>query len=203
MEAYSVKYSKLHPYFEYATPIINCTTSGTLCKDCGHLVQCVEEGDGFTEIPLETCDTKNGEYCYNDQQCSKEFNPACSPSLKFKCTASGVFPDPVNCKAYHYCVSKDDSDHNYVQTDRVCTDDYGYDMVTTYCDKKLTNKKCPTDPLPCPKCTNVGQSGPLENKSIWYICIRDNNNVLVPELHLCPNGKIYDAKLKKCVDRTP
>lgn len=161
-----------------------------MCKDCSKLVKCVEESNGFTEVPVEDCNTENEEYCFNDSQCSTSFNTHCTPDYEFKCTATAFFPDPVDCRVYHICVkvAQNTFKHNVFR----CNEPYAYNMKRTYCDHKLKENRCPEN-LPVPECSYDGQTGALENESIWFICKKDNSNHLIPELQLCPNAQFYNG----------
>lgn len=163
-----------------------------MCKNCNTLVRCIEDESGLIEVPVKTCDKTKGEYCYQDKECSNAFNPECqNTNYSFTCTSTGVFPDPFNCKKYYYCV-RTNATKPVSKFEFMCGDDWGYNMVTTYCDKPVKN--CPENSRPCPACKNGGDSGALENKSIWYLCITDPvTNQTLPQLHLCPNGKWYDG----------
>lgn len=74
-----------------------------------------------------------------------------------------------------------------------CPAGLAYNMMTTYCSVKVAT--CPINSPPCPQCKTVGQTGALANKSIWYLCKKTSNGAIVPELHLCPNGKLYNGKI--------
>lgn len=173
-----------------------CQAQGLQCKNCSTLVRCIEEeeGSGFVEVVIETCKTADGEYCYKDRGCSKEFNACCNaPPYTFKCNALGMFPDPYDCTKYHICTK---SAGKLVDNVAYCSGQYGYNMITTYCDKKLAAGQCP-DYLPVPLCEKESETGALENKSIWYMCVKQGNYI-VPELHLCPHGECYNGEI--CVE---
>lgn len=176
-----------------------CTKPGIMCKSCDTLVMCTGIEGEYEETVLQTCDTKEKEYCLINK-CSKDPNPLCSTTVQgsFQCTATGMFPDPYNCNIYHICAKKteevkgspiyDNADYYYAAMK--CDDGYGYDPVSTYCKNPLKNKLCP-DKLPVPVCKELGQSGALTNPSIYYICISGSSGTYVPELHLCPHGKKF------------
>lgn len=169
-----------------------------MCKTCDTLVRCVQEEGGLAEYVVEKCNTTAGDYCYRDSECSSKFNPTCSvTNYTFLCTATGVFPDPFDCKKYYYCIK---SNETFLKYDFSCGSNWTYNMISTYCD--IQQESCPfeEDKLPCPICGTAGQSGPLENRSIWYLCT-DKNGTLIPDLHLCANGMWYDEKNGLCMEK--
>lgn len=170
-----------------ASPI-RCTKPGLTCKDCQTLILCLYENGELIEEVIENCN--NGFYC-NVNSCS-ETPPRECQTTDFKCKSiDGVFPDPADCAQYHYCVSENDKLKEKPFTHK-CTDDYQYNSLTTYCDKKMVNNTC--NGYPVPICNTVGQVGGLkENPSIYYICkpYGAGSDILYPFLYICEHGKKY------------
>lgn len=107
----------------------------------------------------------------------------------------GVFPDPYNCTKYYICVEGESG--KLVSYAYSCSGNWGYNMLSTYCDIPLEYGSCPKELL-TPPCKELASTGSLEkNKSIWYICVLGKDNILVHDLHLCPNGHMYDGMMCK------
>lgn len=169
-----------------------CTKPGPLCTDCETLVHCVQESNGeFDVIELEKCG--EGTTCLTNV-CTNAPNPNClTTEFKFTCTGNGVFPDPYDCKKYHYCAVDHIAAGTAGLTTLECEEHFAYDPVTTYCKNKLADN-CLNFPVPI--CAKVGQTGALVNKSIYYICVRKDGK-LYPNLYICPNGKVYENSVCK------
>lgn len=173
--------------------INECTSPGLMCETCKKLVQCIETEPGnFTKILIEECNAAKNFTCLKNK-CSTAINPRCvSSSTGFKCTHSGIFPDPYDCTRYHICMQQKDivGGKANQMVPMQCQGKYGYDPVSTYCKIPLTDGACPDTP-PVPECRKSGQSGPIQNTSIYYICLQN----LVPQLFMCPHGTVYiDSK---------
>ena len=170
----------------------SCTSTGPMCTDCTHATTCIDIGNGeFNEI---TSQCSYGETCLNGQ-CTSNSNPPCQlPSMHFVCSSTGMYPDQMDCKKYHFCV--------YVNTrleviTETCEGDYGYNAGTTYCMTALEQGVCfpNQNTYPVPICEWEGQSSYLmQNPTIYYVCQQYNANldVLYPFLYKCPNGKVYN-----------
>lgn len=169
---------------------------------------CIETDPGvFEENIVQKCKTPD-ETCLLDR-CALEPNPKCpAPNgSMFVCTGTGVFPDPFDCSSYHVCIEKSQiiSDENVPVNDLYaavkCPENWGYNPVTTYCDKRLSDGFCPEAP-PIPTCQAIGNIGAITGTSIYYICTTDNNGVLRPILHMCPHGNVIDGN-GKCQEQKP
>lgn len=163
-------------------PEEECDKPGIMCASCKKSVYCIDYGGKYQNITMDTCDDTTN--CYQGY-CTNETNIPCVQGKKseFICNDIGMFPNPYDCKAYHVC-SKTGVSAPQIS----CPAKYAYDPITTYCKISIPNG-CPTNP-PVPYCLKIGQSGPLVNKSIFYICIA-KENVLIPQLFICPYGKTY------------
>ncbi|KAF5285367.1 hypothetical protein FQR65_LT13257 [Abscondita terminalis] len=174
-----------------------CSKPGPQCADCNTAIICTEDEDNFVVTEFETCmipDTCDKGVCTNIP------NNNCS-GVKFQCqTVEGMYPDPQSCKKFNYCIGtgQGESSEDLQLYTSECKDDYAYNPLTTYCDKKIpANEECPVSSIPT--CTVPGETGALpENPSIYYTCTPVRVKVLYPYLNACKHGKKYDGATYTC-----
>ncbi|KAF5292710.1 hypothetical protein FQR65_LT11178 [Abscondita terminalis] len=196
--------SDLEEDYDRASSI--CHKPGYLCKNCYESIQCIQNGENFTEIPAEIC---NGPYtCFNGT-CTLDPNPGCNstgpgpePEPDFICQTPGMYPDPFSCTTFHYCIkndhSWDDNDTLLHFTDK-CSCNHSYNMLTTFCDIPIVNGTCEDD-YPLVRCNYVGQTGSFSmNPSLYYICRQHPyKNNIYPFTYACENGKLYNSENYLC-----
>ncbi|KAK5641476.1 hypothetical protein RI129_010023 [Pyrocoelia pectoralis] len=148
------------------------TPIGLACKSCSEVVQCAcDATNKCTTSYVATC--ASGKVCKNGNCVSGN---TCIPSVqpKFICSSTGVFPDPYDCQAYHFCVRPTPST-DIADTPATCPDDdngqkYGYNPITTFCSTKLVNNKCSGMPIPpCKRRLDTGMVG--NNPYLYYLCL--------------------------------
>jgi hypothetical protein len=177
----------------------NCTQEGPMCDDCKTRVFCFQLPDGqWIKDPLNTC--PGGETCMSSTaQCTNEINVECIVNYKFSCYQRGLFPDAFNCSKYHLCRTTTNGTIDPIPTDYQCSSGYGYDPITTLCNRKLA--KCPND-YPC---NTVGDSDRIEkHPSLYYTCLSvdvgNGTRELFPQIFYCPDDSLYvngDCKTPK------
>lgn len=172
---------------------VTCTSSGKVCDpDCQRIWACVNNNGQFKPALIGTCQLPK---TCNNGVCRDTPTPDCTPAARkpFPCQSEGIFPDPITCKKYHYCIKN--SNNELEDFERECKINLGYNPRTTYCDKKLVNNQCAVN-YPVPICTVAGQHGALkENRSIYFVCsiYGNSGDVLYPYLYLCEDGKVYNG----------
>ncbi|KAF2879723.1 hypothetical protein ILUMI_26441 [Ignelater luminosus] len=187
----------IYTYLHNRFPPVTCTVPGPKCgDDCQTLYFCTRVGDELIPQYLDTC---RGLTC-NKDRCSR--NPSLECAIKgidFECRSlEGMYPDPGSCKKFHYCVPEYESDQ-LNRTTSACKGNFGYNPRTTYCDVPLLpGGTCSGDPIPL--CRRPGDNGAIKaNPTLYYICGRYlGTGILYPYLHMCANGKTYNATLFDC-----
>jgi hypothetical protein len=88
-----------------------CKSSGPYCEGCDRLVVCANLGErGLTAIANITCSEIDSEMSCSKSSCTTkpETTQPCEGSDKagaFRCLQPGFFPDPTDCKLFHFCGS--------------------------------------------------------------------------------------------------
>lgn len=162
------------------------------CKGCCEINLCQQNNSIWTETSLGRCPTS--EVCIKGA-CFK-YICATTVDLLFICTTVGTFPDPVDCKTYHYCVPSHEDEHTLLHFKINCENNstYGYNPNSTYCSDPLLNEEC--EDYPVPICKNMFQKGPLpRNPTLYYSCLTHPTDpfLLYPYQMACPNGKRFDS----------
>ncbi|KAB0794101.1 hypothetical protein PPYR_13721 [Photinus pyralis] len=174
---------------------------GFVCQTCLVTARCqrntTAEG-GWTITTTGTCPAGkvcNAGRCVGDAACT----PTTTPD--FLCATTGMFPDPYDCKMYHFCPPGAN-----VSTPATCGTDgvpqYGYNPVTTFCSNKLANNKCTSVPIPI--CRNLFDTGIVGgNPSLYYFCSNAITNgqltdELYPYQYACEFGRKYNTASLDC-----
>ncbi|KAF5308068.1 hypothetical protein FQR65_LT06443 [Abscondita terminalis] len=173
-----------HQLYDYPEKLLEeeCSTTGLSCRGCCEVVLCQKDNAiVLGECPLDQV-CMNGA-CYT-HKCTT------SPNLPFICSTIGSFPDPVDCRLYHYCVPSEANDRVLEDYTIVCENSsaYGYNSTTTLCSKTLINGECGDYPIPL--CTKLYQKGPVPgNPSLYYSCLQHPTEtfLLYPYQKACPN----------------
>uniref|UniRef100_A0A0A1X1E8 Uncharacterized protein F23F12.8 n=1 Tax=Zeugodacus cucurbitae TaxID=28588 RepID=A0A0A1X1E8_ZEUCU len=174
-------------------------TTGNICESCEQLSTCMRNPSGWTQIPVNSCDTSRGIYCNSLLgMCSNALGP-CHPFAidgDFPCNSQGIFPDPYNCQKYHLCYIKDDT----LQSEPVeCYGDTAFNVATGQCTSNLQDNACKTQQF---QCANAGEIHPWPNSpKFYYICNALSNkdgSILYPSLYLCPDDEVFNDDTKQC-----
>ncbi|KAF5285369.1 hypothetical protein FQR65_LT13259 [Abscondita terminalis] len=185
-----------------------CTKPGLQCADCKTIILCRQVGSSLVGTQYETCE---GQETCDAATCVAVPNINCA-GVGYTCgVVEGMFPDPLECKSFHYCIPKQGDpppgSNNKAEPPTLehhkstCKGNYYYNALTTYCDKPLpANQSCPISSIP--KCAKNGQTGAVrENPTIYYICTPVTTQwgrVLYPMLDACDHGRKYDPLTYSC-----
>lgn len=176
-----------------------CKRPGLSCKNCLDVVLCAQSaGNGYTEYPMESCPL--GRTCL-DGACTTEPNPICLiHQHEFVCRTRGVFPDPFDCKKFHYCVPSSNSTE-LEHFEDVCGCNFGYSVSSNNCNLDLGENKGECGRYPVPFCKGVGQTDALEGKpNLYYLCLPypGAEESIYPFLYACDNDKVYSKEEYIC-----
>ncbi|KAF5293611.1 hypothetical protein FQA39_LY03096 [Lamprigera yunnana] len=174
-----------------------CTSPGYVCLNCSQSVYCQYNGYNYTVLYDEVCGWNST--CFNGT-CTTRPNPKCDNITQvepdFICRTPGMYPDPYDCRKYHYCVHSD-YNSSLLHFEAKCDCNYAYSANTTFCDRPISNSSCGYINYPLPRCRNAGDTGSLwQNPSLYYICQyhpKANYNTLYPFMYACENGKTYNS----------
>ncbi|XP_049763736.1 uncharacterized protein LOC126092264 [Schistocerca cancellata] len=175
-----------------------CSQAGeTVCAPgCSGVILCVSNGQGgFQEVVLETC-TQGTTRCSAEQGTCVTGPTTCGADTtgSIHCNGLGYFPDPYNCSVFHFCPAV-----GYYSQRMECPAGRAYNPLTSDCSFRTTDSVCTSGPVPA--CVSEGQTGALDtDPSMYYVCVVDTSNVLIPSLFKCPNGGVYNPATYTCVD---
>ncbi|KAF5293612.1 hypothetical protein FQA39_LY03097 [Lamprigera yunnana] len=181
----------------------NVTAESLACADCTKVVYCYKDQQGgWNYETLVNC--PSGEICSKGECIKSDGCPP--PQVDFPCSTSGVYPDPIDCTKYHFCIPESsqalpknvpmDCEGN---TEKIT---YGYNPITTFCSVSL-NGKCSGYPVPL--CKKPFETGIISgNPTLYYTCRNyTSGSTILPYLYphqkRCNNGKKYSTVSKVCV----
>lgn len=171
---------------------LNCITPGVICSKCDTMTFCIGETalNGTTTVRViqnVKCDAD--EHCAVGIGCTKNREQPCSLA-PFVCDDLGVFPDPYDCKKYHFC-SKN------VSLEYTCSTG-SFNSQTATCGYSLSREVCLQRPVPF--CKKLWQVGPLPtDASFHYICVKyESVYGLRPSLHKCPANLHFNPTTLSC-----
>lgn len=189
------------------TTAVNCSgLSGNTCgknvENCDSVYLCLPN---FPNSYKTRC--KDGLTC-NGGICSRIKTALCEYGNKnFTCSTLGMYPEPSSCKKFNFCVPNITSPSGGESADGTarsnlpitipaeCEEGWGYNSVTTSCDKPLRNNICADQDRPVPPCLAIGQNGALKgNPTLYYICMPQGDDVdgeLYPSILKCPRNTKY------------
>ena len=106
----------------------------------------------------------------------------------FTCMATGFFPDPIDCRKYHFCNQVADL---IIATTSTCADGYAYNPVTTNCDTRYVASRCTK--IVCKK-EEIGVFKSFAvNSQYYYICGSNRKDELSPVMFACPSNTIANV----------
>ncbi|XP_049949219.1 uncharacterized protein LOC126457178 isoform X1 [Schistocerca serialis cubense] len=180
---------------------------GPTCADCSRLVICAQLNGRIIPVGSVSCPSLGGgNTCSTQQNSCVPDGPACEVApapLPFRCLEPGIFPDPEDCIHYHLC----GTDLGHI-SDKC---DERYDPESKSCMDSPATKE-PTTPTSCGAAVDcsskLGAVHALAHAPAYYaVCLpslapaKDGTK---PEItnHIsvlsCPEGQLFDDKLKKC-----
>ncbi|XP_058461952.1 uncharacterized protein LOC131436961 [Malaya genurostris] len=163
---------------------VDCTTSKsdiTCDDDCTTVGICI----GNTLISADCSITKATPYC-NNGQCSSVPATDCpidTPGIT--CTGEGTYPDPQQCRTYHYCSGTGETSDPYF-----CPTGYVFNPLTGICKKSSSASDCLV--IKCPAATGYGSYG--TSKTYYGYCIYETGPALSQILmYKCSTGATFDG----------
>ncbi|KAL1400654.1 hypothetical protein pipiens_007255 [Culex pipiens pipiens] len=135
------------------------------------------------------------------------------PVPAMKCTGPGLFPDPRDCNAYHYCFAKGDQSHT-VRCSEGSVFDYSSQQCKTlsspadFCSLgTITVYRCPAAVVnsdaagSCPfTCSKEGFfTNPLEPNTYFHCWRMYGARSLSIRMLYCPTWWEFDEKAQRCV----
>ncbi|KAK9501816.1 hypothetical protein O3M35_012476 [Rhynocoris fuscipes] len=168
-----------------------------MCTSCNELSVCGGDinPDGSETIKVlykEKC--PQDEHCAIGRGCTSDEQYPCSLG-PFQCDDAGSFPDPYNCKIYHFCNPQHLDDPITVK----CTSG-SFSSQTMACGYSMDSDECRMRPVPlCQKLLQVGQI--TNNPNMYYICVKSRlqPNALTPSLHSCPPQHVFNVDTLSCI----
>ena len=88
-----------------------CKMSGPYCEACDRLVVCASMGDNVLKTVVNvSCSEIDPDMICSKASCTTPTAPTqrCEGSAQegaFRCLQPGFFPDPYNCRLFHFCGS--------------------------------------------------------------------------------------------------